>query len=217
MTAATGTTDADATIGHGNPALSILALDDDADFREFLQGLLEGEGHTVRTAATPDECLKACEADLPDVLLLDLDMGEFSGEKVLADVKKRWPRQCVVIITGHPSMESMRSSFRQDVYDYLTKPFSTDDLRRVLDQAAVAFNLGGQALDRLRMELGRQIRIARTELGWTLKELSEASSVSVSQLSSIERGAHLPSVESLVSVSSALGSKPSVWLDAAGF
>ena len=67
------------------------------------------------------------------------------------------------------------------------------------------------------MELGRQIRLARTERGWTLKGLSESSGVSVSQLSSIERGAHLPSVESLLSIATALDEKPSAWFDAAGF
>jgi transcriptional regulator with XRE-family HTH domain len=53
-------------------------------------------------------------------------------------------------------------------------------------------------------------------MGWTLKDLSEASGVSVSQLSSIERGAHLPSLESLVAIALALGQKPSAWLGGSG-
>ena len=77
--------------------------------------------------------------------------------------------------------------------------------------------LGGLPQDRLRQSLGRQIRLARTERGWTLKEMSEASGVSVSQLSSIERGAHLPSLESLLSVATALDAVPSEWLSDAGF
>ena len=68
----------------------------------------------------------------------------------------------------------------------------------------------------MRAELGRLIRMARTEKGWTLKELSEASEMSVSQLSSIERGAHLPSVESLVTIAMSLGQKPSKWMEEAG-
>jgi transcriptional regulator with XRE-family HTH domain len=59
--------------------------------------------------------------------------------------------------------------------------------------------------------------LARTERGWTLRDLSESSGVSVSQLSSIERGAHLPSVESLLAISGALERKPSAWLAGAGF
>jgi transcriptional regulator with XRE-family HTH domain len=61
------------------------------------------------------------------------------------------------------------------------------------------------------------MRLARTEKGWTLKELSESSGLSVSQLSSIERGAHLPSLESLLAIAHALERPASSWLAGAGF
>lgn len=199
------------------PALSIVALDDDADFREYLRSVLGGDGHDVRTAATPDEMLGMNEERLPDVVLLDMKMGRFSGEQVLEQLRARWARLCVIVVTGYPSLETMRQTFKRDVFDYLAKPFSIQDLRNALRQAAITFNLGGRPQDRLRHELGRQVRLARTEKGWTLKDLSESSGVSVSQLSSIERGAHLPSLESLLAVSGALGTTPSEWMKSAGF
>jgi DNA-binding NtrC family response regulator len=198
------------------PALSIIVLDDDDDFREFLRGALEGDGHDVRAAATPAALFDACEARLPDVVLLDMHMGRFKGDEVLAEIRKRWNKLCVIVVTGYPTMDSMRQTFKQDVFDYIAKPFSMDELRRSLQQAVAALGLGQRPQDRLRLELGRQVRLARTERGWTLKELSEASSVSVSQLSSIERGAHLPSLESLVAIAVALDRKPSVWMEGAG-
>ncbi|MGQ0626719.1 MAG: response regulator [Phycisphaerales bacterium] len=199
------------------PALSIVALDDDADFRQYVLRLLESQGHDVRAVGTPEEFFSACEARLPDVVLLDIKMGRHSGEDVLAEIRRRWPRQCVIVVTGYPSMDSMRQTFKQDAYDYLAKPFSPGDLKKTLAQAAEALGLGRRPQDRLRAELGRQIRVARTERGWTLKDLSEASGVSVSQLSSVERGTHLPSMESLISISGALERLPSQWLVAAGF
>lgn len=197
--------------------LSIVALDDDDDFREYVRRVLEDEGHEVRVVATPADFYAACERALPDVVLLDIKMGPHSGEEVLAEVRRRWSRLCVIVVTGYPSLESMRETFRQDVFDYLAKPFSVEELRRTLAQAAAAFHLGERPQNRLRQELGRHIRLARTERGWTLKELSDESGVSVSQLSSIERGAHLPSLESLVAVALALDRRPSDWLRAAGF
>ncbi|MCL4742670.1 MAG: response regulator [Phycisphaerales bacterium] len=197
--------------------LSIVALDDDDDFREYVRRVLEEEGHEVRAVATPADCYAECERALPDVVLLDIKMGPHSGEEVLAEIRRRWSRLCVIVVTGYPSLESMRETFRRDVFDYLAKPFSVEELRRTLSQAAAAFHLGERPQDRLRQELGRHIRLARTERGWTLKELSDESGVSVSQLSSIERGAHLPSLESLVAVALALDRKPSDWLRAAGF
>ncbi|GAB4515719.1 MAG: hypothetical protein Tsb0013_20290 [Phycisphaerales bacterium] len=199
------------------PVLDIVALDDDADFREYIRAALEQEGHHVRVCAEPDEFYRAAEERLPDVLLLDMHMGRHTGEEVLGVVRERWSKLCVIVVTGHPSLETMRTTFKQDVFDYIAKPFSMDDLRGALAQAASTFDLGRSDADRLRSELGRRIRLARTEKGWTLKELSEASGVSVSQLSSIERGAHLPSLESLLSVAGALDDAPSRWLDAAGF
>jgi YesN/AraC family two-component response regulator len=144
-------------------------------------------------------------------------MGRSSGEEVLTEIRKRWSKLCVIIVTGYPSLEGMRQTFKQDVFDYLAKPFSLAELRRVLEQAAGSLGLGQRPQDRLRQELGRQIRLARTERGWTLRDLSESSGVSVSQLSSIERGAHLPSIESLLAIAVALDHRPSSWLGAAGF
>ncbi len=198
------------------PPLSIVALDDDSDFREYIRVVLEGQGHDVRVAATPDEFFQACEARIPDLVLLDIKMGRHSGEAVLEEIRRRWAKLCVVVVTGYPSLDSMRQTFKQDVFDYLAKPFSIEELNKTLAQAVASFGLGQRPQDRLRQELGRQIRIARTERGWTLKDLSEACGISVSQLSSIERGSHLPSIESLVAVATALGRPPSAWFAAAG-
>lgn len=197
--------------------LSIAALDDDADFREYLRSILEAEGHEVDLASAPDELYRSCERALPDIVLLDMKMGEHRGEDVLAELRRRWPRLCVIIVTGFPSLDSMRRTFKQDVFDYLAKPFSIDELRRALEQAAAAFDLGRRPQDRLKAELGRHIRLARVDRGWTLKELSDVSGVSVSQLSSLERGAALPSIESLLLIAQALGQRPSDWLAACGF
>jgi DNA-binding NtrC family response regulator len=194
-----------------------MALDDDEDFLQYIRSVLEAEGHDVRAVATPEAFFKAAEERLPDVVLLDIKMGRYSGDQVLEEIRKRWSRLCVVVVTGYPSLDSMRQTFKQDVFDYLAKPFSLAELRRVLAQATQAFGLGQRPEDRLRAELGRQVRLARTERDWTLRDLSEASGISVSQLSSIERGAHLPSLESLLAIAHALEKKPSSWLGAAGF
>lgn len=199
------------------PSLAIVALDDDADFRQYLVSLLEPLGHSVRAVATPEELFQACEQSLPDLVLLDIKMGPHTGEDVLRTMRQRWAKLCVIIVTGYPSLDSMRQTFKQDVFDYLAKPFSVGELDKCIRQAASALGLGQRPQDRLRAELGRQIRLARTHRDWTLKDLSEASQVSVSQLSSIERGTHLPSLESLLQIAHALDRQPSTWLVAAGF
>ncbi len=199
------------------PALRIVVLDDDADFLEYIETTLANEGHDVAVFSKPEQLYARLDEDLPDILLLDMKMGRVGGEDVLIQVRERWEKLVVVVITGYPSLDSMRQTFKQDTFDYLAKPFSIEELRATLRQAAERFGLGARPQDRLRMELGRLIRMARTERSWTLKDLSEASGVSVSQLSSIERAAHLPSLESMLAIASALDQRASTWIGSAGF
>ncbi|MEO1512359.1 MAG: response regulator [Planctomycetota bacterium] len=93
------------------PSLDVVAIDDDADFREYLRSLLEDDGHRVRVVAEPDALYETCEKRLPELVLLDIKMGDALGEEVLAEIRKRWPRLCVIVVTGYPSLDSMRSTF----------------------------------------------------------------------------------------------------------
>ena len=193
----------------------IAILDDDLDFRNYLEDFLKDEGvYRVRAFAQPDELYESCEERLPDIVLLDMKMGEVSGDRVLEQLLTRWPGLCVIIITGYPSLEDMRTTFKLKVFDYLSKPFSLAQLRQVLTNAVDAFGLGRS---QLRDRLGHAIKMLRVERDWSLKDLASQARLSVSQISSIERGANLPSMESLLAISKAFDKKPSDILTGIGF
>ncbi|MCW5964565.1 MAG: response regulator [Bryobacterales bacterium] len=190
--------------------VDLAVLDDDPDFLQYMEDVLTDEGHyTVRCFTTPRAMCESFERRLPSILLLDMKMGEHQGDTVLQEVQSRWPQVCVIVVTGYPSLEDMRAKFQQKVFDYLAKPFSIDELRQALDKAIVTFGLGRSQQDLLRERLGPRIRMLRTERNWSLKEFAAATNISVSQLSSIERGAHLPSMESFLAICQALSQKPS--------
>lgn len=191
------------------PRLDIVLLDDDPDFRQYLEDVLKADGHLIRTCATPDELWATNAERLPEVVLLDMKMGEATGEQVLDQLRARWPALCVIIITGYPDLDDIRAAFRLRSFDYLTKPFSLAGLREALARAAQTLGLGKHETERLRERLGQRLKALRAERDWSLKDLAAASGVSVSQLSSIERGIHLPSLEGLISISRACGRKPS--------
>ena len=191
------------------PQLDLVVLDDDADFRQYLEDILKGDGHQVRLCATPDEMWTINAERLPDIVLLDMKMGEVKGEQVLDQLRTRWPDLCVIIITGYPDLDDMRTAFRLRSFDYLTKPFSLSQLRDALERAVKAFDLGQNDVEKLRERLGQRIKSLRTERDWGLKELAAATNISVSQLSSIERGIHLPSLEGLITICRAFHKKPS--------
>jgi DNA-binding NtrC family response regulator len=190
--------------------IEVAVLDDDFDFRNYIEDFLKDEGlYAVRTFAHPEDLFLSCEQNLPDIVLLDMKMGEFKGDKVLEQLLQRWPNLCVVIVTGYPSLEDMRATFKMKVFDYLAKPFSLAQLRQTLKNAVATFGLGRTAQDRLRERLGHRIKMLRVERDWSLKDLAAATKLSVSQISSIERGAHLPSIESLLAICRAFEKRPS--------
>jgi FixJ family two-component response regulator len=201
----------------GAPAgiVDVAVLDDDQDFLQYMEDFLSDEGiYRVRTYTHPDDLLGA---ERPDVILLDMKMGPFSGAAELERIQDAWPGVCVVIVTGYPSLEDMRTTFKRQVFDYLAKPFSLVQLRQTLANAIETYGLGKSPQERLRDSLGRQIKILRVERGWSLKDLAGQTGISVSQLSSIERRAHMPSMDSLLLLCESLGTKPSALLAAIEF
>ncbi|HVO99128.1 MAG TPA: response regulator [Bryobacteraceae bacterium] len=188
----------------------IAILDDDVDFRNYLEDFLKDEGtHSVRAFAHPKELFDSCEEHLPEIVLLDMKMGDASGDRVLEQLLTRWPGLCVIVITGYPSLEDMRATFKLKVFDYIAKPFTLAQLRQVLHNAAEAYGLGRTPQDRLRERLGHAIKMLRVERDWSLKDLAQHTRLSVSQISAIERGTNMPSMESLLAISKAFERKPS--------
>ncbi|MBI4908706.1 MAG: response regulator [Acidobacteria bacterium] len=194
----------------GTSAIELALLDDDGDFRTYMEDLLADEGlYHVRTYGHPDELFAGMEQTLADIVLLDMKMGERTGDKVLEQLQARYPGLCVIIVTGYPSLEDMRNTFRMKVFDYLPKPFTLAQIRQTLRNAADAFGLGRTPHGLLRERLGQRIKVLRTERNWSLKDLAQSAKLSVSQISSIERGAHMPSIESLLAICRALEKRPS--------
>lgn len=202
-----------------NPGtIHIAVLDDDPDFRTYIEDFLRDEGlYSVRAYAHPEGLLKDAEQRVPDIVLLDMKMGEFKGEKVLEQLLGRWPNLCVIVVTGYPSLEDMRVTFKLRVFDYLSKPFSISQLRQTLANAVEAFGLGRTDQDRLRERLGHRIKLLRVERDWSLKDLASLTKLSVSQISSIERGANMPSMESLLAIARAFEKWPSEILSSIDF
>jgi DNA-binding XRE family transcriptional regulator len=103
------------------------------------------------------------------------------------------------------------------VFDYISKPFSLAQLRQTLHNAIEKFGFGRSPQDRLRERLGHRIKMLRVEREWSLKDLAAVTKLSISQISSIERGTNLPSIESLLAICRAFEKRPSEVLSAIDF
>jgi two-component system nitrogen regulation response regulator NtrX len=124
-------------------AADILVVDDEADIRELVGGILQDEGYTVRTAANSTDTLAAVRARAPRLVVLDvwLKGSELDGLEILSALKEMDPFLPVIVISGHGTVETAVTAIRRGAYDYLEKPFQSDKLlvmvSRALENAAL--------------------------------------------------------------------------------
>ena len=121
----------------------ILVVDDEADIRDLVSGLLEDEGHSVRTASNSDEALAAIRARKPSLAVLDIWMqgGGLDGLELLDVVQGLDADLPVVMISGHGNIETAVSALKRGAYDFIEKPFKSDRLVVVIDRALEAASL----------------------------------------------------------------------------
>jgi two-component system, NtrC family, nitrogen regulation response regulator NtrX len=127
----------------------ILIVDDEADIRELVAGILEDEGHRTRTAGTSDDALAAIEARRPHLVFLDiwLQGSRLDGLQVLDLMKAQHPDLPVVMISGHGNIETAVSAIKAGAYDFIEKPFKADRLVLVAERALEASRLKREVRD----------------------------------------------------------------------
>ncbi|MEW6665839.1 MAG: ATP-binding protein [Thermodesulfobacteriota bacterium] len=113
----------------------ILVVDDEKRIRDACLALLTDEGFEVALAESGFEGLKCIEAEHFDVLLLDLMMPGLTGIDLLTRVKAKHPDTVVIVITGYATLDHAIDAMKKGAFDFLSKPFSPDDLRSVIRKA----------------------------------------------------------------------------------
>jgi two-component system nitrogen regulation response regulator NtrX len=118
-------------------ALDILIVDDEADIRDLIAGVLQDEGYGTRTAANSDEALAALRERRPSLLILDiwLQGSRIDGIEILEQVKDRDPTLPVIIISGHGNIETAVAAIKRGAYDFIEKPFQADQLILAVQRA----------------------------------------------------------------------------------
>ena len=118
-------------------AHDILIVDDEADIRELIGGLLEDEGFVVRYASDADGALDAIRQRKPMLAVLDvwLQGSRLDGIELLAEIKKADPGLPVIVISGHGTIETAVAAIRKGAYDFIEKPFKSDKLLVTVERA----------------------------------------------------------------------------------
>jgi two-component system nitrogen regulation response regulator NtrX len=136
-------------------ALEVLVVDDEADIRELVSGVLEDEGYAVRSAADSNAALDAIDDRRPSLVLLDvwLQGSKLDGLQLLEQIKKRDATLPVLMISGHGNLDTAVAAIREGAVDFIEKPFKADRLLHLVGKATET--------DRLR----REVANLRTQVG----------------------------------------------------
>lgn len=150
--------------------MRVLVVDDDADFRTELSQILVEDGHTITEAQSVAQAIAALEGSEFDVMFSDLRMGRQSGMGLLTQVRQRWPRLLVVMLTGNATVETAVRALQLGAVDYLRKPATPEHVRRVLElvsEQLALIRVGAQPLDP-----GRYARALAAEGGYEVLLIS---------------------------------------------
>jgi two-component system nitrogen regulation response regulator NtrX len=160
----------------------ILIVDDEADIRELIAGILQDEGYETRLAHNSDAALAVIADRRPSLVVLDiwLQGSKLDGLDLLQVIKQKHPELSVVIISGHGNIETAVAAIKRGAYEYIEKPFKADRLIHVIGRALEASRLRREN-EALKGRAGAETEllggsIAMRQLRQILKKVAPANS-----------------------------------------
>ena len=114
---------------------TILVVDDEANIRHTLRGVLSDEGYEVVEAQDGRRALELLEQEPPKLAIVDIWMPEMDGIELVSKMRQQAPEVPVIVISGHGTIDTAVRVIRMGAFDFLEKPFQLDALLRVVDRA----------------------------------------------------------------------------------
>ena len=118
-----------------NELEKILIVDDEPDTVMILRDRLEMDEYEVLTAASADTALQQMDQELPDLVLLDLQMPGINGIETLAQIQEKYPGLLVIMLTAHGTIQRAVEATKLGAYDFLEKPFKSEHIKEKVDYA----------------------------------------------------------------------------------
>jgi DNA-binding response OmpR family regulator len=107
---------------------NILIVEDDKGIQKYLKELLLDNGYSVKTVADGVQALDFIKKSSPDLVLLDLNLPNLTGESVCKEIRKNYPGIRVIILTAKDTTSDIIQGLNLGADDYITKPFVADEL-----------------------------------------------------------------------------------------
>ncbi|MEM0969325.1 MAG: response regulator, partial [Verrucomicrobiota bacterium] len=111
----------------------IIIIDDDPGILQFMKKLCERMGHETQTYQSGREGMAAIGKNVPDVVVVDLRIGDMTGLEIIERCRVNHPDLALIMVTGYGTVETAVEAMKQGAFDYLTKPFEPEDLQRTIN------------------------------------------------------------------------------------
>jgi DNA-binding NtrC family response regulator len=185
--------------------IRVLVVDDDQQVCKTVSMILEEHGYHVQSFSQPRQALQAIRKKPFDIGLIDIKMPDLNGLELVERIKEEDPRVAILVMTAYPDIQTAAETMRLGSRDYITKPFREEQLLGSVERIAQEMGLIYTNETELNRLIGQRIRQERLKQNLTLRQLSERSELTTSQLSQVELGKNAASVWALARISGSLG------------
>lgn len=177
--------------------VNILVLDDDPAVGRLVQATLAGHEFNIEAVSDPHLVAPTLRRQTFQVVILDYVLPGLESADVLKMLQESQPDASIIVVTAFPSIDSALQCLRAHTYDYITKPFQVEVMKKAVMRCLESRGLLRLSEEALREQLGAAIRERRKALGLTLADMAKRTNVSLGYLSQIELGKNSASIETL--------------------
>jgi DNA-binding NtrC family response regulator len=185
--------------------IRVVVVDDDPSVCKTLNMILEENGYFVQSFSQPRQALQAIRKKPFDIALVDIKMPDINGLELVERIREEDPRVAILVFTAFPDIQTAAETMRLGTRDYITKPFKDQELLAAVERISQDMGLSYTNEHELNRLIGQRIRQERLKQSLTLRQLSERSELTTSQLSQVELGKNAASVWALARISGSLG------------
>ena len=121
-----------------NGRQTVLIIDDEKDVHYSFRRLLEREPLEILSAESGDEGIKMARKSMPDLIVMDIRMGQQSGLDTLKELRQLNPKQVIIMMTAYGTSQTAIEAMKRGAYDYVLKPFDIPQLKELLFEALAA-------------------------------------------------------------------------------
>ncbi len=196
-----------------NRKVNVLVIDDDVDVCNFLERILIKRNYDIKCCSNPLEATEIVKKQEYQIIILDIVMPKKDGIEILKEIRKIDKSVCIIMLSAYPTVERAFESIRENVFEFITKPFETADFFAVLNRAEKQYGLVTNLYQLTINQISTRVSTLRKEKKISLRQLANMAGISASLVYQIEHAETAPSLATLSKLTSALQTEMSYFFE----